>query len=401
MPSGEELYLRSDAFPQGTLLDSYYDRQVTQLSDRGMASNMIGDRWSHVASEHIDRWPGTTVEFPDGSSLAVHQVYRLDTTPAIAAIASKRKLQNPDFLVAGERNGRRELLAIDAKFSIDTAKSPQVAAETLAALLDVGPLITDLLPGLPVDANVVDGYFISPDMPLSHYVLDLHRGRLAARVSRRQTFLVPVQPVAFLKTLQGSRLLGPLATIDGFRDHLRSNMLLSMYYFRLARACYGAYAETTTPIFGPSTANPGSEAELERRTLDLARGARSSWDVVLQWDAAAGQVRRQRETAYAAMAFPLANREVRDRIVAASQQREVVAPSINSVRRRIGSWYRDQFDEHIGTVLPPVDDMAQLLQRIHGVAAAIAPTIEPTVDTIIDEVLASQPHISTGDPETV
>lgn len=332
--------------------------------------------------------------------MRVHQVYRLDTTPAIASIASKRKLQNPDFIVAGERNGTKVLLAVDAKFSIDTAKSAQVAAETLAALLEVGPLITDLLPGIPVDAEVVDGIFVSPDMPLSHYVLDHARGRLAARVRRRQVILIPVQPVPFLKSMEGSRLLGPLASVDGYRNLLRSNMLLAMYYFRLARACYGAYGETTAPIFGPDEANTGIEAELEQRTIELARIARSSWDVVLRWDAAAGQVRRQREAAYAAMAFPLANREIRDRIVAASKQRDVVAPSINSVRRRIGSWYRSQFDQQLGTVLPPVDDMAGLLQRIHLVAAEVVPTIGPAVDAIIDEALAAQPRISAGDAET-
>ena len=42
--------LRSSAFPAQSLLDSYYDRDVTQLSDRGLASNMIGDRWSDVAA---------------------------------------------------------------------------------------------------------------------------------------------------------------------------------------------------------------------------------------------------------------------------------------------------------------------------------------------------------------
>jgi hypothetical protein len=257
-----------------------------------------------------------------------------------------------------------------------------------------------LLPGLPLDAEVINGCFVSPDMPLSHYVLDLTRGRLAARVPRQQVILLPVQPVPFLKSEPGSRLLGPLATTDGFRDSLRSNMLLAMYYFRLARACYGAYAETTTPIFGPTTANAGSEAELERRTIELVRSARSSWEVVLQWDAAAEQIRRQREAAYAAMAFPMANRDIRDRIVLRSRQREVVPPSVNSVRRRIGSWYRDQFDAQIGTVLPPVDDMGALLQRIHAVAAAVAPTIEATVDAIIDDVLAGQPHISTADAET-
>lgn len=400
MSLNEQLFLRSDAFPLKTLLDSYYDRQVTQLSDRGMASNMIGDRWSDVAAEHVDAWPNTAVALPDGSELLVEQVYRLDTTPSIASIASKRKLQNPDFIVSGVHSGHRVLLAIDAKFSIDTAKSPQVAAETLTALLDVGPLITDLLPGLPTDAQVLDGFFISPEMPLSHYVLDLTRGRLAARVSRQRVVLVPVQPVPFLKTEQGSRLLGPLATVDGFRDQVRSNMLLAMYYFRLARACYGAYAETTTPIFGPATAGTGSETDLERRTIEFAATAASSWDVVLRWDAAADQVRRQRDAAYAAMAFPMANREIRDRVIAASQRRGLVPPSVNSVRRRIGSWYRARFDEQLGTVLPPIDDMAALLQRIHAISAELVPDIEPAVNAILEEILAGQPRIPDSDTET-
>lgn len=396
----DELMLRSSAFPARTLLDSYYDRDVTQLSDRGLASNMIGDRWSDVAAEHIEQWVGTIVAMPDGASVEVHRVYRLDISPQIATIASRRKLQNPDFIIAGARDGEDVLFAIDAKFSIDTAKSAQVASETLAALLEVGHLITDWLPDLPTDAFVQDGYFISPDMPLSHYVLGRSRGRLAARVNREQTLLIPVQPVAFLKGLDGSRLLGPLATLDGFRDQLRTDMLLAMYYFRLARACYGAYGETTRPLFGPDPGDQNVNGQVEQRTIEIARSATSSWDVVQQWDTLAEHVRRQREAAYGAMSFPMANREFRDRIVAASARREVIPPSINSVRKRVGAWYRARFDSQLGTVMPPVDNMPTLLQEIHRIAVDAAPLVEPAFHEILDEVLANQPHVSTIEPET-
>lgn len=386
----DDLQLRSDVFPERTLLDSYYDRDVTRLSDRGLASNMIGDRWSEISSDEISSWEGTELRLPDGSSLKVDKVFRLDDIPKIASIASRRKLQNPDFILAGRIENESVLMAVDAKFSIDTAKSPQVSAETLQALINVGDLITDLLPGLPTNAEAKDGLFISPDVPLSHYVMARTRGRLSVRVPRDQVILVPVKPVPFLKSLEGARLIGTLATCDGYRDEIRTNMLLAMYYFRLVRACYGSYADLTAPIFGPPTAGQGSNEELEQRTIRMAQSARSAWDVVLQWDAAAEQVRRQRETAHAAMPFPLANKELRERIVLESELRGIDAPSVNSVRKRLGSWYRTQFDERIGVVLPPVADISELVTRIQEVAKEVDPMVPDAMDSIIEDVFAAQ-----------
>lgn len=386
----DSLMLTSSAFPARTLLDSYYDRDVTRLSDRGLASNMIGDQWSQVSSDEISSWEGKSIDLPDGNAIEVHQVFRLDDIPSIATIASRRKLQNPDFVIAGVINGTSVLMAVDAKFSIDTAKSPQVSAETLQSLLDVGELITDLLPGLPLDAELRDGLFISPDHPLTHYVMARSRGRLSVRVPREQVLLIPVAPVPFLKPLEGARLIGTLASRDDFREEIRSNMLLAMYYFRLVRACYGSYGEMTTPIFGTADHRTLSTEELEQRTVELARTSRSSWNVVLQWDAAAEQIRRQRETAYAAMPFPLASKDLRDRIEAESELRGIDAPSVNSVRKRLGAWYRDQFDTRIGVVLPPVEDISELVQRIHLVANEVNPLIPEALDEIIETVFALQ-----------
>jgi len=325
--------------------------------------------------------------------MEIHQVYRLDDIPEIARIASRRKLQNPDFIIEGEIDSQVILMAVDAKFSIDTAKPSQVSAETLASLLDVGDLITDLLPGITMSANMRDGLFLSPDMPLSHYVLARTRGRLSVRVPREQVMLIPVAPVPFLKPLEGARLIGTLATCDGYREEIRSNMLLAMYYFRLVRACYGAYADMTAPILGPPDASVGSTAELESLTVSIVRSARSAWDVVLQWDTRAEQIRRQREAVFNAMPFPVPNKDVRDRVVLESELRGLEAPSINSVRKRLGAWHRQQFDARIGVVLPPVENLPALIQHLHHIAAEVEPLVPAAFDEIIETVFASQPEL--------
>ncbi len=397
--SQDSLHLKSDAFPAISLLDSYYDRDVTRLSDRGMASNMIGDRWSEVCTDVLASWPGTSVLLPSGEEVMVERVHRLDDISEISRIASRRKLQNPDFIVEGRLGGERVMMAADAKFSIDTAKAAQVSAETLTALLEVGPLITDLIPDLDTSAHARDGLFLSPDMPITNYVMLRKRGRLSVRVSTEQVKRIPVAPVPFLKPMEGSRLMGTLASIDDFRDDIRSNMLLALYYFRLVRACYGSYSDMTSPIIGPPDAGIGSVAELESQTASMAKNARSSWDVVLQWDARAEQVRRQREAVFAAMPFPIPNKDVRDRVVQESELRGLVAPSINSVRKRLGAWHRQQFDERLGVVLPPVADLPQLLQQIQMIGGEIEPLVDDAFNEIIDEVFASQPQLE-DQPET-
>ena len=88
----DDLHLRSGVFPAGTLLDSYYDREVTRLSDPGLASNMIGDRWSDLCSIELQSWPEARITTPDDAEMLVERIVRLDDIPSIAHIASRRKL---------------------------------------------------------------------------------------------------------------------------------------------------------------------------------------------------------------------------------------------------------------------------------------------------------------------
>lgn len=101
------------------------------------------------------------------------------------------------------------------------------------------------------------------------------------------------------------------------------------------------------------------------------------------------------------MPFPLANKDVRDRIERESELRGIDAPSVNSVRKRLGAWYRSQFDDRIGVVLPPVEDISALVERIQAIAAEVEPLVADALDEIIEDVFAMQSADGAGGVETV
>lgn len=391
MNSSQGIHLRSPVFPGGSLLAAYYDREVTQLSDRGMASNLIGDRWSNVVAAHLAVWPGTDIRLPDGRNVTVDRVYRLDDIPAIAAMASKHHLQNPDFLVEGKGRDGEVVFAADAKFSVEMAKAGQVSATSLAALLELGPRLTDHLPGLSPDADLADGLFISPDSEISRYVMRQTRGQHALRVAPASLVLLPISPVEFLKPMEGARLMTLMASVDGYRDVLRTNMLLAMYAFRLARAIIGCDREMVTPIVGKADALVQDLNAIEQRTLQMAAGARSGWDLVGKWDAAAAIVREQRRAVQAVTSPTLSNKDLRQRIQEVADAAGVEAPSVNRVRKQIGGWYRGQVEEPFGTVTGPVDDFPSLLQRLEQRGKTVAQELPSHVEQIIQQAVGEMP----------
>ncbi|MER3485557.1 MAG: hypothetical protein C4345_05920, partial [Chloroflexota bacterium] len=127
----DDRFIRSKALPGGDLISAVLNRQIMVLADRGGASGLVGQRWADVCAEAADTWEGRQIPVPDGKvgTLRVERVVRLDHEPRIASVASKRGLQNPDLLIFGTWHGQPALLAADAKFSIETARSKQVSPE--------------------------------------------------------------------------------------------------------------------------------------------------------------------------------------------------------------------------------------------------------------------------------
>ena len=249
----DDRVIRSPRLPGGDLVAAVLDREVMGLADRGGASNLVGDRWADLCADHALAWPNCERPVPDGGDegLRVERVLRLDATPAVAAAASKRGLQNPDLLLVGTRGGAPTLQAVDAKFSVETARAKQVSPAVVADLLG----LRDILPALFGDLGrngqapaVVPGVFLCPDYPLTHLMLRRRHGILRTTVRPEEVVLLPAPADRFFAPVEGASVMPPLAAIDDLPMRLDESLLASLYYFRLARAAVGCWLDATKPL---------------------------------------------------------------------------------------------------------------------------------------------------------
>ncbi|MGC4108662.1 MAG: hypothetical protein QM753_20250 [Thermomicrobiales bacterium] len=383
----DDLSFSSDILPGGTLLSAIFDRDLMRLSDRGGASGIIGDRWAEICAATIDGGLFSDPESiaPDPSS--VTRAVRLDDIPAIAAAASRRKLQNPDFVLLGERDGQPWVQAVDAKFSAETARSRQVSADVLAELLAIGPVVSDHIGNLAADTELRDGWFLCPDYSLTHYMIGQRRGTHRIAVQRDEIVLVPITSDAFLSEVEGRRLIEFFADLDAVSGYCRQSLLFTLYELRVARAAVACWLDQSRPLLGPK----------ELVTLDLdavlaaaqerARGRRSSWELILRWDDDAEETRRQRVAIDHVASVPISGAELRKEIEEAAAAVGVDPPSANKVRRRIGSWYRSQLLEAVGPLMPPVADFGSVLDRLGHEARQLRPQVAgETTDIILEMV---------------
>jgi len=325
--------------------------------------------------------------------MEVERVIRLDDIPAVARAASRKKLQNPDYVIAGRLEGSSVILSADAKFSIETAGASQVSADALRALMDIGPVITGLLGDVDLDGNVLDGIFLSPDYSLTRYMMGRRRGYRSVSVDHRQIHLLPVASLPFLKPLEGARLIPIFAEVDGYDRESRSSLLVGLYYFRLARAVIGCWTDLVTPLLDAKRPVTVDLPRVEAQTRRFARDARSGWEIVDRWDAAAESARSQRDIVNRITSVPIVNRELREALDAAVSAAGVEAPSMNKVRRRIGSWFRDQVIERVGPLAPPVEDFPGVIHQLEQVSAELRLQLPEATTRIISEILAEAPQV--------
>jgi hypothetical protein len=387
-----DLSLSSPVFPGGSLLSAIFDRDVMRLSDRGGASGLIGDRWSDICSAELASWPGTHVETPDGPDASIERIVRLDDIPAIARTASRKKLQNPDYLALGRFPDHPVMFSVDAKFSVETAVASQVSADALRSLTEIGSIFTDHVGVFQDGVEIVDGIFLSPDYSLTHYMLGRRRGYRSVSVARHQIHLLPVAPVSFLKPLEGARMIPVFAEVDGYDPETRSSLLVALYYFRLARAVIGCWGEQVAPLLGPKKVDVVDLDAIEEQTRLYSRDAQSGWEIVDRWDAAAESVRTQRETVNRVTAVPIVNRELREEIEAAVAEAGVEAPSMNRVRRRIGSWFRDEVIKQVGLLTPPIADFPAVIHQLELVSAELRLQLPEATTRIIHEMILESPE---------
>lgn len=380
----DDLDLESAHFPGGSLLSALYDRELMRLSDRGGASGIIGARWANLCADALRDPRNNIVPIHAApESVDFDRVIRLDDIPAIATQASRLKLQNPDFLLFRGDDQGQHVLAADAKFSVDTAKSRQVSAEVVSSLIAMGPAIERLIPDLRPDVSIDDGIFLCPDYSLTRRLLRTRRGLQRVSVADEEVRLIPVDAEMFLHTLEHGRLIDCLAAHDELPlDHRRS-LALSLFYLRLARAIVGCWIDQTNALLvykdQPVIDLEAIEAAIDREVPP----AQDAWQLVLRWNDRAEQTRRQRTAVDNATALPISGKDLRSRIDVAANAAMVEAPSVNRVRRVLGAWFREQFRNEFGPVLPPVDDFSGLLSRLAAFGRSLRPELERKTDEVI------------------
>ncbi len=387
--------VRSPLLPGGDLVSAVLDREVMGIADRGGASNLVGDRWADLAAAHVERWTGARCPLPGGGTLLVERVVRLDATPRVAALASKRGLQNPDLLLVGNLDGRTALLAADAKFSVETARSKQVSPEVVDGLLGLRDVLPEVFAGIETDSALAPGIFVSPDYPLTHLMLRRRHGIVRTTVRSEEVALAPADPAVFFPPLEGSGAMVPLARIDDLPVGIDQNMLAALYYFRLARAGVGFWLDATKPLLLLDDRPPVDEAAVVAEAEDRARAAmragESAFAALLRWNDDVQRIRNQRSAVDQVASPPLASKELRPQIEEiAARLGAIEAPSVNKVRRRLGGWWRAELRDRVGPLLPPIADLTAELDRVAAAGRDLAPRLPDELERIVAELIAER-----------
>lgn len=375
------------------------DRQYMQLSDRGGASNAIGDRWADICAEEL----GQQYQLlqATGEAIVARQIFRLDDVPEIARRASRAQLQNPDFVLVGEGPSGPVMWAADAKFSVDTARAKQVSAEMLANLVALDDVLATHLPQLPLAADPRDGAFLCPDYPLTHLLLAERRGPRRATVRLDEIRFVQVEAPRFLDPMGKAGLRAFLAALDGFPFDPDSNLHVGLYYYRLARAAFGCWQDQSMPLISHrDTPIPADEAAIEQQARDLATSRMSAWGLLLRWNDLADITRQQRLALDRASSPPINGRLLRDGIEEVAATRSVVAPSTSKVRRLLGAWFRGVVREQFGPVYPPVANFEQLESDVSRFSRSLASETEAKSLEIMEALLAEAAPLLSVAPQS-
>lgn len=371
MRQSNELAFTSTLLPGGNLVAAIMDRVLMRLSDRGGASGLIGDRWAGLCSETLGRWVGGFSGQPgqNGATIQVDQVVRLDDLPHIAGMASRQKLQSPDFLILGRAHGEPVIQAADAKFSVETARSRQVSTHVLADLFTGLPVVRELLADGWAGANLVPGMFLCPDYPLTSYMLSGQRGLRRVTVRGHEVTLLPVVAREFFAPLPAAGLVPLIYEADRLPVEPDTSLLAGLYYYRLVRACITCWVDETRPLLGCVDGSVADLDQIRDGLLKYRASATSAFGVVMAWRRDAARVQEDRDRVEHAAALPIAGRDLRALI--ASICDEETAPSLNQVRRKLGSWYRAQLLDAVGPINPPVSDLEQVVRVIRGAATSL------------------------------
>ncbi|MEZ4665090.1 MAG: hypothetical protein R2835_00185 [Thermomicrobiales bacterium] len=363
---------RSPVFPGGSLIRALLDRRLMGLADLGGSSALIGSSWSDIVSDHIGSLIGAEVGIPGDEPYRVEQVIRLDAMPHVAYAASKRSLQNPDFVLLGRRGDDLIMQAADAKFSIETARSKQVSVEMLTALASVGPAYTDHLGEWRANGVIVPGLFFAPQSAMTTYVLSGGRGITRATVKPQEVILLEATADELTGRIPGGAARARMAAIDGLEDRAASDLLVGLYYVRLSSAAGASWFDMHRPLFGPTTSSGPDFSAVDQEIARRASASRTAVDLVTRWSVDAEQVRADRGVLHQAASLPLPNRVLREWVLADAAAAGISAPSLNRVRKSLQHWVQEAVISDIGPIQPGNGNIDRQAAQIRAIVADLA-----------------------------
>ena len=357
------------------------------LADRGAASGLVGDRWADLCGRIAASLANGGVR----GDMVYTRLVRLDDIPSVAVTASKLGLQNPDLLLFGERDGHSFIQAADAKFSVETARTKQVSPEVVEALLGIGPVIDELLTGIERRAGIEPGFFICPDYPLTHAMLNGRHGILRTTVGFDDVLLAPVSGHTFFDGVDGASLMAPLAGVDHLGVDLSTSLLAGLYYFRLARAAVGCWLDSVKPLLVFNDAIAVDVAAVMTELIRRAGSSQSAFNLLLTWNEEVEAIRAQRAEIDRVTGLPLMTKELKALAVQAMKGRPGELPSANQIRRRLGAWFRGELREELGPILPPVANFDAVVRDASLAARRLASRLPEQATQIVRELAERTP----------
>ncbi|HEV2128891.1 MAG TPA: hypothetical protein VGR22_09760 [Thermomicrobiales bacterium] len=375
--------------PRGSFARSLFDNQLIRMSDRGGASQLIGDAWSEVVARELEDWVGVAIpsERPALASSRVAAVHRLDTMPGVAARASKIGLKNPDFVVFALREGHPLIVAVDAKFLVETARAEQVSAETMRLLFEHDPHLIELLPDRDPEARYADGLFLAPDYSLTHAMFQRKVGHRRMTVSPHDVVLTDVGAREMFGRAASEAVMDRLIAIDDAAFPVWESLLAAQYYFRLERAVAGLDVESRKPLLGAAEIVVSEDALLTQ-IGERALGVSSAWELVLEWDRDVEIVRRQRQALHQVIGSPLSSAELRELSDDLLDRLEIEPrPSRNRVRKALGARFTADVLALVDVIEPPVADFSTELQRVAEVAREVGSRYESDIREIVGQII--------------
>jgi hypothetical protein len=223
------------------------------------------------------------------------------------------------------------------------------------------------------NGTIVPGLFFAPQSALSAYVLSGGRGITRATVKADEIVLLEATAAELTEPIPGRSARRRLAELDALESKLDAELLLGLYYTRLSSAAGASWFDMHRPLFGPPVAKGPDFAAVAHEIANRARGSRTGYELVLQWATDAEYVRADRAAINQAAGLPLANRELREWIVADSEAAGIEAPSLNRVRKELQRWVHSQLLDEIGVIEPEQGNLGQQIARIRSRVAEIAP----------------------------